>query len=105
MIAAYRDLEARWVSPGELPVSTPAEQRTAVVAVAGHTMINHETGYLQRRMLLSAFAVLAGSVVVGSNKIMAAIEQNTLKRRGVGLRALNSERASAGFTLFAPHFV
>jgi len=68
-------------------------------------MINHETGHLQRRMLLSAFAVLAGSVVIGSNKIMAAIEQNTLKRRGVGLRAFNSERASAGFTLFAPHFV
>ncbi|HZD48593.1 MAG TPA: hypothetical protein VE178_07590, partial [Silvibacterium sp.] len=68
-------------------------------------MINHETGYLQRRMLLGAFAVLAGSVVIGSNKIMAAIEQNTLKRRGVGLRAFNSERASAGFTLFAPHFV
>jgi uncharacterized protein (UPF0248 family) len=68
-------------------------------------MINHETGYLQRRMLLSAFAVLAGSVVIGSNKIMAAIEQNTLKRRGVGLRAFNSERASEGFTLFAPHFV
>src|SRR5216683_3021336 len=68
-------------------------------------MINHETGYLQRRMLLSAFAVLAGSVVIGSNKIMAAIEQNTLKRRGVGLRAFNSERASAGLTLFAPHFV
>jgi uncharacterized protein (UPF0248 family) len=89
----------------QLPGSTPAEQRTAVVAVAGHTMINHETGCLQRRMLLSAFAVLAGSVVIGSNKIMAAIEQNTLKRRGVGLRAFNSERASAGFTLFAPHFV
>jgi hypothetical protein len=59
-------------------------------------MINHETGYLQRRMLLGAFAVLAGSVVIGSNKVMAAIEQNTLKRRGVGLRAFNSERASAG---------
>jgi hypothetical protein len=36
---------------------------------------------------------------------MAAVEQNTLKRRGVGLRALDRERASPGFTLFAPHFV
>jgi hypothetical protein len=32
------------------------------------------------------------------------VEQNTLKRRGVGLRACNSERAYPGFTLFAPHF-
>src|SRR5262249_2313546 len=29
------------------------------------------------------------------------VEQNTTKRRGVGLRALNPERASPGFTLFA----
>ena len=36
---------------------------------------------------------------------MAAIEQNTLKRRGVGLRAREPERAFPGFTLFAPHFV
>jgi arylsulfotransferase ASST len=36
---------------------------------------------------------------------MAAIEQNTLKRRGTGLRVCNPERAFAGFTLFAPHFV
>jgi uncharacterized protein (UPF0248 family) len=36
---------------------------------------------------------------------MAAVEQNTVKRRGVGLRACDAERAFAGFTLFAPHFV
>jgi hypothetical protein len=36
---------------------------------------------------------------------MAALEQNTLKRRGTGLRACDPERACAGFTLFAPHFV
>ena len=36
---------------------------------------------------------------------MAAVEQNTLKRRGVGLRAYDPERAFSGFTLFAPHFV
>ena len=30
------------------------------------------------------------------------VEQNTTRRRGVGLRALNPERASPGFTLFAP---
>src|SRR5262245_3643859 len=33
---------------------------------------------------------------------MAGVEQNTLKRRGVGLRA-SDERAFPGFTLFAPH--
>jgi hypothetical protein len=32
------------------------------------------------------------------------VEQNTIKRRGVGLRASDPERASPGFTLFAPHF-
>ena len=31
-----------------------------------------------------------------------AVEQNTTRRRGVGLRAVNPERASPGFTLFAP---
>src|SRR5262245_53603401 len=35
---------------------------------------------------------------------MAMIEQNTCKRRGIGLRAYNPERAYPGFTLFAPHF-
>jgi len=32
------------------------------------------------------------------------VEQNTLKRRGVGLRACDRERACPGFTLFAPVF-
>ena len=36
---------------------------------------------------------------------MAAVEQNTLKRRGVGLIASDPERAFPGFTLFAPLFV
>lgn len=34
----------------------------------------------------------------------AVVEQNTLKRRGVGLRAYDTDRACPGFTLFAPHF-
>jgi hypothetical protein len=33
-----------------------------------------------------------------------AVEQNTLKRRGVGLRVCDPERACPGFTLFAPVF-
>lgn len=36
---------------------------------------------------------------------MRAFEQNTIKRRGVGLIASDPERASPGFTLFAPLFV
>ena len=32
------------------------------------------------------------------------VEQNTLKRRGVGLRACDPERACPGFTMFAPRF-
>jgi Arylsulfotransferase (ASST) len=32
------------------------------------------------------------------------VEQNTLKRRGVGLRACDPERACPGYTLFAPCF-
>ena len=36
---------------------------------------------------------------------MAAVEQNTLKRRGIGLIASDPEHAFPGFTLFAPLFV
>ena len=38
----------------------------------------------------------------GGQTTATAVEQNTTKRRGVGLRAVNPERASPGFTLFAP---
>ena len=37
-------------------------------------------------------------------KASTAVEQNTLKRRGVGLRAWDAERACPGYTLFAPCF-
>jgi len=43
--------------------------------------------------------------VIGGNQVMAAVEQNTLKRRGVGLIASDPERAFPGSTLFAPLFV
>lgn len=42
---------------------------------------------------------------MGRSPVIAAVEQNTLRRRGVGLRAADLERTSPGFTLFAPHFV
>jgi len=60
---------------------------------------------LQRRALLTGIVILGADTLIGGNRTMAAVEQNTLKRRGVGLRALDQERASPGFTLFAPHFV
>ena len=68
-------------------------------------MINHQPVFLERRTLLAGFATLAASTVIGCNQLMAAIEQNTLKRRGVGLRACEPERAAPGLTLFAPHFI
>jgi uncharacterized protein (UPF0248 family) len=62
-----------------------------------------------RRCVLAGFAALGASTiigsVIGSNQVMAAVEQNTLKRRGVGLRASDADRVFPGFTLFAPHFV
>ena len=36
---------------------------------------------------------------------MTTVEQNTLKRRGVGLKAYDPRRAHPGFILFAPLFV
>jgi hypothetical protein len=69
-------------------------------------MINLEPWSAQRRTLLTGFAALSANTIIGCNRVMAAtVEQNTLKRQAVGLRAFNSERASPGFTLFAPHFV
>lgn len=34
----------------------------------------------------------------------ASVDQNSIRRRGTGLRALDATRASAGFTMFAPVF-
>jgi hypothetical protein len=68
-------------------------------------MFDRQPCSLQRRRLLAGLAALAASSTAGSNPLMAAIEQNTLKRRGVGLRASEPQRVSPGFTLFAPHFV
>jgi hypothetical protein len=68
-------------------------------------MINHEPSSLQRRSLFAGFAAFGASAAIGNRPAMAKVEQNALKRRGVGLRTLDSQRASPGFTLFAPHFV
>src|SRR6202035_2533210 len=74
-------------------------------------MTNHESFRLNRRTLLTGAAVLGASAATactsrplqgGQQTPTAAVEQNTAKRRGVGLRAFNPERAAPGFTLFAP---
>ena len=44
------------------------------------------------------------SPVTVAVRTSAAVEQNTLKRRGVGLRACDTQRACPGYTLFAPCF-
>jgi uncharacterized protein (UPF0248 family) len=68
-------------------------------------MLSHEYWSMQRRMLLMGSAAIGASVAIGGSQAMPELEQNTLKRRGVGLRACEPKRAFAGFTLFAPHFV
>jgi len=68
-------------------------------------MLSHEYWSMQRRMLLMGSAALGASAAIGGSQAMPELEQNTLKRRGVGLRACEPKRAFAGFTLFAPHFV
>jgi uncharacterized protein (UPF0248 family) len=68
-------------------------------------MNNPESWSLQRRMLLTGFTGFGASAIIGSDQVIAAVEQNTVKRRGVGLFASDLERASPGFTLFAPLFV
>jgi hypothetical protein len=81
-------------------------------------MTNHESGRLHRRTLLTGVAALGAGVASacsnrpiqsgqhtmqsGQHTPTTTVEQNTTKRRGVGLRALNPERAAPGFTLFAP---
>src|SRR5256714_13755330 len=74
-------------------------------------MTKHEPSGLHRRTLLTGVAVLGATAAAacssryiqsGQQTTTAAVDQNTTRRRGVGLRALNPERASAGFTLFSP---
>jgi arylsulfotransferase ASST len=64
-----------------------------------------EPWFLHRRAVLAGLAGLGVGAALAPGHAVAAIEQNTLKRRGVGLIASDPERASPGFTLFAPHFV
>src|SRR5438093_11586981 len=77
----------------------------------GHAMTKHESYRLHRRTLLTGVAVLGATAAAacssryiqsGQQTTTAAVDHNTTRRRGVAFRALNPERASAGFTLFSP---
>jgi uncharacterized protein (UPF0248 family) len=68
-------------------------------------MSNPESLSLQRRTLLTSFAAFGASAAIGSDQVMASVEQNTVKRRGIGLLASDPGHACPGFTLFAPLFV
>jgi hypothetical protein len=68
-------------------------------------MINREPLSLHRRGVLTGLVGLGTTAVMGCNKVVAAVEQNTLKRRRIGLVASDPDRVAPGFTLFAPHFV
>jgi uncharacterized protein (UPF0248 family) len=74
-------------------------------------MVNAESCRLARRTLLTGITLLGAGAAAGCNKrytnssertTSTTVEQNTIKRHGVGVRALNPERAFPGFTLFAP---
>jgi hypothetical protein len=56
----------------------------------------------RREFAMNAGALGAAIVPSAAFGAKTAIDQNTIRRRGVGLRALDSARASAGLTLFAP---
>ncbi len=72
--------------------------------------MNQESFRMNRRTLLTSAALVSAAMATSTRLTQAAtaaitpaaVEQNTTKRRGVGLRALNPERAAPGFTLFAP---
>jgi hypothetical protein len=69
-------------------------------------MSESSTPDLGRRQLLAGCAALAVTAAVGVGHAQAAaVEQNALKRRGVGLLVVDGDRSAPEFTLFAPLFV
>ena len=56
----------------------------------------------RRELAISAGALGAAMVPSSASGAQTVIDQNTIRRRGVGLRGLDAGRASAGLTLFAP---
>lgn len=74
-------------------------------------MITSELQSPARRVLLAGLAGFGASAAMTTSSVgsagqalAAAVEQNAVRRRGVGLRAIDPKRASPGFTLFSPLF-
>jgi hypothetical protein len=67
-------------------------------------MIKRNSRHLHRRTLLTGSAAFGAGAIIACDtgpiamgqQMMAPLEQNTVKRRGVGLRGLNEERAFPG---------
>ena len=57
---------------------------------------------MTRREFGLSIGALSAATLRASITAQTPIDQNPIRRRGVGLRALDSARASAGSTLFAP---
>ncbi|PYT26609.1 MAG: hypothetical protein DMG57_20965 [Acidobacteria bacterium] len=66
-------------------------KKSAVVASVGATVSK-----------ATARAAAAQSSI--SARRTASVDQNPIRRRGTGLRAIDPDRASSGLTLFAPMF-
>jgi arylsulfotransferase ASST len=71
-------------------------------------MTDDRTAIGRRRFVQSALGAVVGAgasvgtVGAGQATTSAAVDQNPIRRRGVGLRALDADRACPGLTLFAP---
>ena len=91
---------------GRFSIPAPVTSEGATSARRTGSAGSQQCCSLRRRALLTGLAgVGASTFFMSRNGAIAAVEQNTLRRRGIGLRASDPERASPGFTLFAPHFV
>ena len=69
------------------------------------TTRGHRLG--RRRFVASTLGAAVGAVgaqlpISAQPAVPAAVDQNPIRRRGTGLRALDPSRASLGLTLFAP---
>jgi hypothetical protein len=81
-------------------------RRSAVARFTKGISPKHCTSPARRVGLLAECPIFANTGSAWALEIVMStvVEQNTLKRRSVGLRACDHERACPGFTLFAPLF-
>ena len=70
--------------------------------VSAHMTPRYAHAIDRREFFVSAVAVAAAATSRPGFALTAQIDQNSIRRRGTGLRALDVARASPGLTLFAP---